>query len=181
MSAESFALLLALVLAVVVPPAFALPSDREQPALIESDSGEMDHIKGVGIYRGNVVFSQGTMRLEADTVHVHFSPDRETITRVEAVGTPVRFRQRIEGHDEDLRGEAQRIEYFTDPERLVLEQQAHVWRLNAEFAGETISYDPQRGVVNARRGETESGRVQIIIQPQQSRPDATAGSGAGAR
>lgn len=170
MLALTLSLTLALALALAPPSVLALASDREQPALIESDAGEMDHLQGIGIYRGNVVYTQGTMRLEADTIYVHLSPDRESVIRVEAVGAPVRFRQRIEGHDEDLRGEALRIEYFADPERLVLEQQAHIWRLNTEFAGEVISYDPQRGVVNARRGEAEGdGRVQIIIQPQQGR------------
>lgn len=143
--------------------AWALASDREQPIHIEADRVEIDDIERVSVYRGNVVYTQGTIRLEAETVHVWHTPER-TITRIEAIGEPARFRQRIDGHDEDMQGHARRIEYHTAPQRVVLQGDAWVQRLGAEFAGEVISYEAERDVVQATRGER--GRVQIVIQPR---------------
>lgn len=159
--------MLVLALAAAVPcVALALSDDRAQPVQIESDTYDGDDLKGVSVYRGNVVYTQGSIRLDADVVHVFFDADRK-VSRIEATGSPVRFRQRMEGYDEDMRGEARRVEYFTAPERIVLEHDAHVWRLGTEFSAETINYDPVREVVSAQRGETDAGRVRIVIQPRE--------------
>lgn len=179
MSPRAGAALLAAALALAAPGLQALSTDREQPIHIEADSVEIDDVQGFSTYRGNVVYTQGTLRLEADTVHVFHTPERN-ISRLEALGSPVRFRQRLDGHDEDLRAQALRVEYFADPERMVLERQAHIWRLNTEFSGDFISYDPARDVVQASRGETGEGRVQIVIQPQRDQDGGAAGAGSDA-
>ncbi|MDX9739737.1 MAG: lipopolysaccharide transport periplasmic protein LptA [Gammaproteobacteria bacterium] len=165
-----------LLLACAAPHVLALPSDREQPIEIESDSAERDDTRGVSVYQGNVVYTQGTIRLEADEVRI-FEDENRRVTRVEADGSPVRFRQRIEGHDQDMRAHARRIEYFADPERLVLQTDAHVWRLDTELSAELINYDPVRDVVNAERGSADNGRVRIVIQPREggNPPAPTAG------
>lgn len=148
-------------------PCLALSSDREQPIHIEADRFEADDVKHVSIYRGNVRYSQGTMRLEAETVMIYYDAERN-FQRLLADGRPARFRQRLDGQAEDMRGEALRIEYTATPERLVLKQQAHVWNQGDEFAGELITYDIEGDRVVARRGEAEEGRVQVVIQPRQT-------------
>lgn len=150
-------------------PCLALSSDREQPIHIEADRFEADDVKHVGIYRGNVRYSQGTTRLEADTVVIHYDAERN-FTRLQAEGQPARFSQRLDGKSEDMRGEALRIEYTVEPERLVLRQQAHVWNEGDEFAGELITYDIAVDRIVARRGEADEGRVQVVIQPRQTAP-----------
>lgn len=164
MRPELPALLLALC-ALVPGAVWALATDREQPIHIEADRVEIDDIEGISVYRGSVVYTQGTIRLEADTVHVRHTPER-TITRIEAVGEPARFRQRIDGQDEDLQGHARRIEYHANPERVVLQGEAWIRRLDAEFSGEAISYEADRDVVQATRGDGDEGRVRIVIQPR---------------
>lgn len=149
------------------PSVSALPSDRGQPIEIESDSAERDDARGVSVYQGNVVYTQGTIRLEADEVRI-FEDGNRRVMRVEADGSPVRFRQRIEGHDEDMRAHARHIEYIADPERLVLRTDAHVWRLDTELSAQLINYDPVRDLIDAARGEDEDGRVRIVIQPRGS-------------
>lgn len=171
MSPRGLALVLAPALAVAafVPhAALALSDDRSQPVQIESDSYDGDDLKGISVYRGNVVYTQGSIRMDADEVHVFFDADRK-VSRIAAKGAPVRFRQRMEGYDEDMRGEARRVEYFAAPERIVLEHDAHVWRLGTEFSAQTINYDLAREVVSAQRGETDAGRVRIVIQPRDER------------
>ena len=48
----------------------ALESDQDQPITIESDQAELDQIAEVGTYTGNVVVSQGSFRLNADSMVV---------------------------------------------------------------------------------------------------------------
>ncbi|MGE0370408.1 MAG: lipopolysaccharide transport periplasmic protein LptA [Gammaproteobacteria bacterium] len=148
-------------------PGYALTSDREQPIHIEADRVEIDDVRHVSVYRGNVRYSQGTMRLEADTVSIHYDAERN-FQRLTAEGQPARFRQRLDGQAEDMRGEALKIEYTAAPERLVLKQQAQVWSQGDEFAGDLITYDIAGDRVVARRGEAEEGRVQVVIQPRQT-------------
>ncbi len=149
------------------PPCLALSSDREQPIHIEADRFEADDIRHVSIYRGNVRYSQGTTRLEADTVVIHYDAERN-FQRLQAEGQPARFRQRLDGKAEDMHGEALRIEYTVEPERLVLKQQAHIWNQGDEFAGELITYDIAVDRIVARRGDADEGRVQVVIQPRQT-------------
>lgn len=165
-----------LLLAGAAAHALALPTDRNQPIEIEADSAERDDARGVSVYQGNVVYTQGTIRLEADEVRI-FEDGTRRVVRVEAEGSPVRFKQRIEGHDEDMRAQARRMDYFVEPERLVLQIDAHVWRLDTELSAEVINYDPVRDVVNAERGAADSGRVRIIIQPREGDDTPAAASG----
>lgn len=169
----------ALLLAVgLAPAAFALTSDREQPIHIEADRVEIDDVRHISVYRGNVHYSQGTMRLEAETVSIYYDAGRN-FQRLEAEGAPARFRQRPDGQAEDMTGEAERIEYTATPERLVLQRQAHIRNQGDEFAGELITYDIAADRVVAHRGDGDAGgRVQVVIQPRQqpagTAPDASA-------
>jgi lipopolysaccharide export system protein LptA len=143
----------------------ALTSDRDQPIHIEADRVQIDDAKGLSIYTGNVIYDQGTIHLEADTVWLYYTRDRK-IDHVKADGSPARFRQRLEGHDEDMRGEAGHIEYAAGTGHIRLSGDAHVWRLNAEFSGEVIDYDSMRDRVNAASTPNKEKRVQVIIQPE---------------
>lgn len=147
------------------PGSAALSSDRDQPIHIEADSVQIDDARGISTYRGNVIYTQGTLRLEAETVHLYFDEERK-VSRLEALGEPVRFRQRLDGDDEDMRASALRIEYTADPQQLVLEQQAYIWRQDVEFTGDFISYDATEDSVSASRGDEGGGRVRIVIPPR---------------
>jgi lipopolysaccharide export system protein LptA len=153
-------------------PSFALSGDKEQPIHIEADRVDIDDVKRISVYRGNVRYSQGSMRLDADTVSIHYDAERN-FQRFVAKGQPARFRQRLDGQSEDMLGEAVQIDYTVEPERLVLKQQAHIWSQGDEFAGELITYDIAEDRVIARRGAAEDGRVQVIIQPRQQPAGAT--------
>jgi lipopolysaccharide export system protein LptA len=168
----SAASILVLALLVFSPVVAALSSDREQPIHIEADSVQIDDLQGVSIYRGNVVYSQGTIRLEADIVHLYHDEHRR-ISRLEAHGEPARFRQRLEGDDEDMLANARRMEYIAQPERLVLEHDAYIWRQNVEFTGDYISYDAEQDLVSARKDDG-NGRVHIVIPPRPATPEPSA-------
>jgi lipopolysaccharide export system protein LptA len=43
----------------------ALSSDREQPINLEADAADIDDLKGISIYTGNVVLTQGSMVIKS--------------------------------------------------------------------------------------------------------------------
>jgi len=89
--------------------AFALSTDREQPILIEADKATIDNIKRVAIYEGDVIITQGTIRINANTVTLNYT-QKQDIDKVTAVGKPARFKQRLDGGDE-IRANAKQMEY----------------------------------------------------------------------
>ena len=162
-------LMLALLLgtALTVPlPALALSSDKQQPIHIEADSVVIDDAKGTAVYRGNVRYTQGSTHLEAEEVTV-YSTDSQKVDKVVADGNPATFRQRQDDQQQDMRGQAAHIEYFAADERVILENDAHLWQGKNEFAGSRIEYDTAKETVKARKAEDDKGRVQVIIQPRQ--------------
>lgn len=150
-------------------PAQALESDRRQPVQLDADTAELNNATGVGVYTGNVVLVQGTMRITADRMTVHTTPSGQ-VTRVIAVGEPATFRQLPEGETEYVDARAPRMEYrLEDPATIDLIGGARLTQGKNEFSGQTIHYDLARDVVTARRGEQE--RIRITFFPKDE-PDA---------
>ncbi len=140
----------------------ALSTDREQPVHIRADHFEADRQKGIAVYRGNVVMTQGTIRIEADVVHIH-QPDGQ-LEKVVGDGRPARFRQRPDDTEFDIKGRSRHFEYLIDRNLIHLEGEAHIEQDRDQFTGERIIYDTARGLVQSSGGE--QGRVHAILQPR---------------
>jgi lipopolysaccharide export system protein LptA len=182
----------ALVLAVAVP-AHAEKADRLKPAVIQADAngvGQIDLQKQVAVVSGNVVVTKGTMVIHAARVELSKTPGGyDTATAFGAVGKPATFRQKREGVDEYMEGEADRIEYDgkTDVVRFVTN--AAVRRLRGaaladEMNGNLITYDGTSEVMSAAGGASTTtnpgGRVRIVLTPREgSEAAAEAASAAG--
>jgi len=144
----------------------ALSSDRDKPMHIEADSAELDERKGVSVYRGNVNVKQGTMVLNADTLTV--KNRNRNIIKIVAEGKPAHFQQRPDNQDEDVKADANRIEYLGKNKQILLLGDAKVWQAGNVFQSDRIEYDMNNNVVNAggERSElTDERRVRITIQP----------------
>ena len=97
-------------------PAWSLNSDAKQPIQIEADSAEMDDGNKRTTYRGHVVLTQGSMRLEADKVTIQQSSTTKG-DGLFADGRPAKFKQEIDGKPgKYIRGRGNRIEYYTKSE-----------------------------------------------------------------
>jgi lipopolysaccharide export system protein LptA len=96
-----------------------------------------------------------------------------------ATGSPATFRQRREGTDEWIDGEALRIEYDGRGERVELFDQARVRRDKDEVRGNYISYDTRSEVYRVQGAKElaspggRDGRVRAVIQPKK-KDDAAA-------
>src|SRR5680860_762243 len=170
------ALMLMLVLA-MPQLSLAQQNDAELPLEIEADRAELDELTGVGIYRGDVRVTQGSMVLNADTVTVITASRR--LQKIIAEGDKSTFRQTFAGDnapaDDDsgenepgedtLWAEASRMEYEPDKHRITLLGDAFLRRAKNDFAAERIVYDIRRRVVDADDPDG-AGRVQMTLVPE---------------
>ena len=142
----------------------ALPEDREQPIRLQADRASFEQRTGVSVYEGNVEVSQGTLYLAADRATVHFD-DEGRFLRMEAVGTPTRFRYQPDINRPPINGTGERIDYDVQTRKVRVIGNAHFVQGGDTFSGDRIEYDLSRDVVQASGREGE--RIQFTIQPRQ--------------
>ncbi len=167
--------LAALLLAVATSPAQAEKADREKPMNIEADRMSMDDIKKIQIFEGNVIVTQGTMQLLTNRLVV--TQDADGFQKGVATGGAgglARFKQKRDGVDEYMEGEAERIDHDTREEKTEFFIRGWVKNGQDEVKGPYISYDALTEkylVTNGSGGQkTATGaaqaRVRAIIQPK---------------
>lgn len=162
---------LALLLAVALP-ALAERADRDKPMLLEANRMSIDDAKKVQILEGDVVVTKGTMLLKADRVVI--TEDKYGFQKGVAYagkGGLARFRQKREGKDEYIDGEAERIEYNTNNEVAELFQRAWVKSGEDQVRGDYIWYDAINEKYLATAGESRDARgaparVRAVLQPR---------------
>ncbi|MBA3623897.1 MAG: lipopolysaccharide transport periplasmic protein LptA, partial [Methylibium sp.] len=163
------------VAAVLAAPAWAANADRNQPLNFAADSARVDEQKQVNILQGNVEITKGTIVIRADRVEVRQSP--QGYQSAIATGWPDKrayFRQKREGTDEYIEGEAQRLEYDGRNDSIKLINQAVMRRFRGgtvtdEVSGNTISYDNTTEVFQVIGGPDSaapSGRVRGVLTPR---------------
>jgi lipopolysaccharide export system protein LptA len=145
-------------------PALALTADQSQPINIEADTADINDQAGTTVYRGNVIVTQGSIRLSGDTVTV-YSPGR-TLQKVTAEGNPAHFQQRPDNKSEDMRAQSRTMEYLIDVEKLILLGDAHIWQDGDKISGNRIDYDIKADLGKATKGAGEGERVKVVIQPR---------------
>ena len=169
------ALVLALALGSPSSTVLALSSDREQPIVIEAASAEADNRTQTTVYRGDVVITQGTLRITGDTVWIHYD-DNNKITKAISVGKPAKFQQRADNKEDYMKADADRMEYHADEDLILLLGNARYGEGKDKISAPRIVYDSRRGRVKAgaKPGESEpatgvsdeSDRVRITITPK---------------
>lgn len=165
----------------------AMSDDKEQPITIEADRVDIDDKKGVSVYQGKVRMTQGSMVMTADTVTTYTVGDKQAkqreLDKIIAMGAPAHFRQLLDTKDpktsknEEMRGQARRIDYFAREERLILQGGGHIWKEGDEFSGNVIEYDVAHETVKAASGnvgsqaagEAPQERVHAVIQPRRKK------------
>ena len=157
----------AVVIGTVSSAAHALSTDREEPILIVARTAEADNKAQVTIYRGDVVITQGTLRITGDTVWIHYS-DSNTITKAISVGKPAKFRQLPDGKDDYMTADAERMEYFADQDLIHLIGNARYGEGADKITAPRIDYNSHLGRAKAGPDAAGggSGKVRITITPK---------------
>ncbi len=154
----------AALLSVAPSSAQALSTDREQPIVIEAAAAEADNRKRVTVYRGDVVITQGTLRITGDTVWIYYD-DANTITKAISIGKPAKFRQLPDGKEDYMTANAERMEYLADQDLILLLGNARYGEGKDQITAPRITYDSRRGRVKAGPNP-DGGRVRITITPK---------------
>jgi lipopolysaccharide export system protein LptA len=171
-------------LAAAVTPALAEKADRYKPLNIESDlPSRIDLLNQFVVFNGNVVVTKGTMTIRAGRIEVRESPDG--YQSAVAYGSPQRhatFRQKRDGVDEFIEGDAERLEYDGRSDVIRFVNNASVRRLRGasfadELAGNLVTYDSTTEVFNVSGGAPATpanpgGRVRAILTPKEGTPAA---------
>ena len=167
-----------LVLGLIASPcAFAERADRDKPVNLEADKVSVDDAKKVLVFEGNVLLSQGTMSIRAGKLVV--TQDESGFQRGVATGAanaPARFRQKREGRDDYIEGEAERIEHDARTEKTEFFVRARVKSGGDEVTGNYISFDSVTerylvtGATPSKSGAPSDGRVRATIQPKPKTP-----------
>ena len=162
---------LAVVLATAIAgSARAERADRDRPVNIESDRMNADDAQKTAVFEGRVVLTQGTLMIRADRLTVR--QDSEGFHSAVAVGKPTSFRQKREGLDEYIDGEAERIEYDGRADKVQLFNNARVRRDSGDdVRGHYISYDAKTeyfSVQSSKDADAQSrdARVRAVIMPK---------------
>ena len=159
---------------------FAERADRDKPLQLEANRISIDDAQKVQILEGDVVLIKGTMVLRADRVVV--TEDQFGFQKGVAFGGKdglARIRQKREGVDEYIDGEAERIEYNTNNEVAELFHRAWVKSGEDQVKGDYIWYDgiSEKYLVTAGKNsdpKAPPARVRAIIQPKNKTAAPTA-------
>jgi lipopolysaccharide export system protein LptA len=169
-------------LALASGAALADKADRSQPLVIEANKpGTVDMQKQVVVFNGNVVVTQGTMRITAERMELReVGEGHRTAVALGVPGTQAHFRQKREGLDEYIEGDADRIDYDSRSDLLKLTGNAHVRRLRGnttadEITGNLITYDNRAEFFSVAGDNAAGGRVRAVLTPP---PPASGASGA---
>lgn len=149
-------------------------ADRDKPVNIEADRVSVDDVKKVQTFEGNVQLVKGTLTIRAERIVV--TQDDDGYQRGVATGSATtlpRFRQKREGQNEFVEGEAERIEHDAKAEKTEFFNRAWVKSGLDEVRGQFISYDARSenyfvtSGPNGTRARPGSGeRVRAVIQPK---------------
>jgi lipopolysaccharide export system protein LptA len=153
--------------------AFAERADREKEIAAGADHLLADFTNHTSVYEGNVIVTQGTMRMTANKVTV--KEDAVGHKFYVAYGAPVTFRQKRDKLDEWVEGYADRAEFDDLNDMLKLYNRAKVKSNQNEITGEFISYDMNKElaeVMGAPPGTQApvDKRVKVIILPPKKTP-----------
>ena len=161
-------------------PAWAEKADAEKPVNIEADRVSVDDVKKLQTFEGNVQLVKGTLIIRAERIVI--SQDDDGYQRGVATGSGsalARFRQKREGIDEYIEGEAERIEHDAKSEKTEFFIRARVKSGQDEVRGQFISYDARNeqyvvtsGPDGTRAKPGSNERVRAVIQPKNKKEDA---------
>jgi lipopolysaccharide export system protein LptA len=166
--------------AALAAPALAERADREKPVNIEADKMSVDDKNKVAVFEGRVTLAQGSLMLRADKVVV--SQDLDGFQKGVATGGPgglARFRQKRDGREEWVEGEAERIEHDARSEQTKFFNRAWVKNGQDEVRGEyifvdnlsqsyTVTSGPEGTVTKSTPGRDT--RVRAVIVPKSKTP-----------
>lgn len=147
---------------VLSPIAHALPEDANQPIRLTADRATYSERTGTTTYSGNVIITQGTLKIRADNITVNLTADRK-ISSVIATGNNASFEQVVSSEKGLAKGQGKKIDYNAGTGIVSLTGNAKLTQGGNSFSGNAIRYSLKLGDVEATAGGGQ--RVELIFPP----------------
>lgn len=155
----------------VASDGFALPDDSSKPINIQSDrashitleTGEKTE------YFGNVVITQGSMKINGDHIIIHSQQRR--VTSIVATGKPAQFEQQSDPAKAPIKAKADTLNYKLNNDTVILTKNAYIEQEGTTVSGNQIEYNIGSEQVKASGNKDNSSRVKMILIPEQKNAD----------
>ena len=144
---------------------------RDPPLTFEAGQMRIDGKRKVRVLSGGVELTRGGFVLKAAEVEVRDAGAGQVAVALSGSGQTAQFRQKREGVDETVEGQADRIEYDTSSTVVRLIGKAVMRRfrgtvLSEEVTGQTITYDQERETFEVQGGHRVKGTVSPTGSPR---------------
>ena len=173
-------LLSALIFGSTTGVAMAEKADRNKPMNVEADALRYDDLNQTSVFTGKVVISKGSILIRGAKVDVRQDSEGYQFGTVTAEpGKLAYFKQKREGLDEFIEGEADVIEYDGKADRVKFTKRAELRRLRGaivvdEMTGSLITYDNSNDVFTVDGGAggaspapgIPAGRIRAVLSPR---------------
>lgn len=154
----------AIVLAwLLLGPAWALETDRQQPLEVNADTTDGILGDGVTTLSGNVEIRQGSLMIRADRAEVDKTDGK--VRQIKLLGNKASLQQEIEQQGM-VKAWAQVIEYQVSDGQVVLSGAARVEHPQYDVSGEQLRYDLDKQHFEGNGDANGSGRVHIRLDPE---------------
>lgn len=164
-------IVLSCVIMLSVVPAFALTEDQNKPLNIDSENQSLDMQSNVATFTGNVIITQGTIKITADKVIVTQPGGDSDKTLVTAWGEPATFYQ-MQDNGKPVRGRAKKMYYDLQKSFVELTNDAYIEQLDSNVKGDRITYLVKEQKMQAW-GNQKANRVTTVLVPSQLQDKAS--------
>ena len=142
----------------------AKTGDTDQPIHIESDQQSLDMQGNVVTFTGNVVVTQGTIKINADKVVVTRPGGEKGKEVIDGYGNPATFYQ-MQDNGKPVKGRASKMHYELQNDFVVLTGNAHLEQIDSNIQGDKITYLVKEQKMQAF--SNKGGRVTTVLVPSQ--------------
>lgn len=136
---NSLNFLLASALLAASLPVMAVTGDSDQPIHIDSDQQALDMQGNVATFTGNVIVTQGTIKINADKVVVTRPGGDKGREVVDAYGNPATFYQ-MQDNGKPVKGRGAKMHYELQNDFVVLTGNAFLEQQDSNIKGDKITY-----------------------------------------
>ena len=145
-------------------PALAKTGDTDQPIHIESDQQSLDMQGNIVTFTGNVVVTQGSIKINADKVVVTRPADQKGKEVIDGYGNPATFYQ-MQDNGKPVKGRASKMHYELANDFVVLTGNAYLEQLDSNIKGDKITYLVKEQKMQAFSDKGK--RVTTVLVPSQ--------------
>ena len=159
--------------------ALAEKADRDKPMNIEADNLVHDELGQVSIFTGRAIMTKGTLVMRGARIEIREDADGyQSGVILPEPNKRAFFRQKREGADEFMEGEALRIEFDGKADRIKLIQNAEARRyrgavMSDQMTGYLITYENLTDLLSIEGPATQdagknlsTGRVRAVLTPR---------------